>query len=151
MCDQPAVDLPDLQVPTFGNADFVGTEFASEVATRYFRTLMSAEVDYRCARADLNRNRFGPMDFSLKEVLRNLTIKIYQHPKRIYKSKGVAITALSDSLDGLLMLKDHQDLTTTICLDERLQYGKDLFHVLETIRPMFYKLGNTDMKFKVLG
>lgn len=34
--DQPVVDILELPISEFGNVDLVGTEFAWEVAVRYF-------------------------------------------------------------------------------------------------------------------
>ncbi|XP_014558899.1 hypothetical protein COCVIDRAFT_24632 [Bipolaris victoriae FI3] len=149
--EQPILDLPHLSVPPFANSRFVGIEFASEAATRYFRAITVAEIDYRCVRAHINRNRFGPMCFPIKEIISRLTISVYENSLYGLGMSGFAKTALEDSLDSLLMLKSNRHLKVKIYLPWRIQYKKSLFQVLETIRPFSATFRNANMDVRVLG
>ncbi|KAF5849233.1 hypothetical protein GGP41_006155 [Bipolaris sorokiniana] len=149
--DQPILDLPPLSVPPFANSEFVGIEFASEAATRYFRAITVAEINHRCVRAHLNRNRFGPMCFPIKEAINSLTISVDENSSYGLGMSRFAKTALEDSLDSLLMLKSNRHLKVKIYLPCRIQYKKGLFEVLETIRPFFATFRDANMDVRVLG
>ncbi|KAL6156903.1 hypothetical protein ACJBU6_04486 [Exserohilum turcicum] len=149
--DQPAVDLLDLPVPRYANSSFVGNEFASEVAMRYFRALTGAAIDYRCVRAHLNRSYFGPMHLTMKDVIKNVVMTISRVAYCSYGTKVFAADALADSLESLFILKDHRNLPIEIYLDHTLQYKPALFEILEIIRPMFLQFRDAKMNVKVLG
>lgn len=145
--DELTVHLPDLPVPVFANPRFVGTEFATEFAVRYVRHLSAAEVDYRCVRAYLNRDRFGPLQFPLKRFINRLDINICSSGIEFFAEMG-----WRDSLDGLLMLKDNRSFgTITIYLPDWMQYRPSFFEFLELTRPFFRKFREYSMDVKILG
>lgn len=143
--------MPDPSVPRFADSRFVGTEFATEAATRYFRALTGAEINYRCVRAHLNRSRFGCMDFPLKKIINNLTISLPDCIEYNYGTMYLAKTALADSLDSLLMLKENRDVKIVIYLPEMMQYHKMLFEFLEVCRPFHSLFRDAKMDVKILG
>lgn len=149
---QPAENLPDLPVPQFANSNFVGTDFASEAAQRYFRALTGAEIDYRCVRANLDRERFGPMYLPFKKVVNPLIISVGDD-SWVYTFGQIqyAKAMLIDSLDSLLTLKDDPDMKIIIYLSPNMQYRKMFFEFLEIARPFFYQLRDANMDVKILG
>ncbi|USP80337.1 uncharacterized protein yc1106_07611 [Curvularia clavata] len=147
--NQPAVHLPDLPVPIFANPSLVGTEFAAEFALRYVRALTAAEIDHRCVRAHLNRDRFGSLHFPFKRFINCLTITVGCDSFGFIESFAEA--AWRDSLDALLTLKDDRSIKIIIYLSTWMQYRVRLFEVLEVTRPFFYKFRENSMNVKVFG
>jgi hypothetical protein len=148
-----AIDLP---VPPFANSHLVGNEFAQETATYYFRMRRIAEVDYRCVRAYLERDRFGPMPFLVKNVIRRLVIKIdWDMCKHTYfgedSREDFAYDALADSIASLLILRHHKDMAIEIYLHPDMQFCPSLYRVLETMKPGYLSLREANVNIKVLG
>lgn len=148
--DRPAEHSSDLPVPIFANPRFFGTDFASEFALRYVRALNGAEIDYRCVRAHINRDRFGSLEFPFKKFINCLTIAVGE-----IDGYGLdppfAETAWRDSLDSLLGLKDNRSVKIIVYLPERVQYQKRFFEILEATRPFFHIFGENSMDVKILG
>ncbi|KAF1829475.1 hypothetical protein BDW02DRAFT_573931 [Decorospora gaudefroyi] len=140
--------VTDLPVPRYANADLVGHQFAAEAAEWYLRMRKEAEVDYRCVRAYLERDRFGPMPLFIRNCIRRLIIKIDCQASLI---TGMDYEALRDSMDSLLMLKDHDDLAIEIYLDQGLQYHLAFYRVLEIIKSAYLVLREANLDIKVLG
>ncbi|KAL1800253.1 hypothetical protein ACET3X_000595 [Alternaria dauci] len=149
--DEAATNAPELPVPRFANVTFVGVDFASEAATRYFRVLSGAELDYRYVRAHLERNHFGPMVFAVKKDIRCLVMKIEETAMTIYPGKRIALDALTDSMNSLLMLKDYQDISIKIYLEAGMQSSLAFYQALEAIKPVFMTLREANIDIKVLG
>ncbi|KAB2105704.1 hypothetical protein AG0111_0g5635 [Alternaria gaisen] len=149
--DEAVINAPELPVPRFANVTFVGLEFASEAATRYFRVLSSAELDYRYVRAHLERNRFGPMRFSVKNEIRRLVMTIDESAGTIYPGTRIAREALNDSMNSLLMFKDHQNISIEIYLEAGMQWSLAFYQALEVIKPVFMTLREANIDIKVLG
>jgi hypothetical protein len=147
--DRSGIDLP---VPHFTNAHVMGNEFAEEAATYYFRVRRIAEVDYRCVRAYLERDRFGPMPFLVKNAIRRLTIKIdWDMCKGTYFGGDFAYEALTDSIDSLGLLQNHKEMAIEIFLHPDIQFCPSLYRVLDTIKPGFLLLREANVNIKVLG
>ncbi|KAG9381428.1 hypothetical protein A1F94_008748 [Pyrenophora tritici-repentis] len=144
---QTSMEMPEILVPQFANAAVVGAEFASEAAALYFRTLIGAEIDYRCVRAHLERETVGTMPCSVAKTIRRLTVKIEEG----YIGWVIDYEALKDCMQSLLMLKDRGGMCIEIYLNSSIQYSGALFRVLETIRPFYLALRDTKVKIKVFG
>lgn len=144
---QAGVQTAEIPVPQFANSVFVGDVFASEAAALYFRTLIGAEIDYRCVRNHLEREKIGAMPFPLAKTIRRLTIKIEEE----YIGWVIDYEVLKDCIQSLLMLKDHSGICVEIYLNSNIQYSGALFRVLETIKPVFFALRDTKVEIKVLG
>jgi hypothetical protein len=150
--DQSTMAPIDLPVPRFANAHFMGNDFAEEAATYYFRVRRIAEIDYRCVRAYLERDRFGPLIFLVKNAIRRLTIKIdWDMCKGTYSGEDFAYEALSDSMDSLHLLQNHKDMAIEIFLHTDMQFCPSLYRVLDTIMPVFLLLREANVNIKVLG
>jgi hypothetical protein len=146
--DESVVSAPELPVPRFANATFVGVDFASEAAARYFRVLSGAELDYRYVRAHIERDHFGPMPFAVKNDIRRLVMKI---DESAYPGRWIAPAALTDSMNSLLMLKDHHDISIRVYLESELQWSLAFYQALELIKPVFMMLREINIDIKVLG
>jgi len=142
-----SMETPEISVPRFANATLVGIEFASEAAVLYFRALIGAEIDYRCARAHLERENVGEMPCPVAKTIRRLTIKIEEE----YTGWAIDYKVLKECMQSLLLLKDHDGICIEIYLNSSIQYSGALFRVLETIKPVFLALCATKVKIKVLG
>jgi hypothetical protein len=137
-----------LPAPCIADARFIGEDFAREAATLFFRKLTEAEVDYRLVRAYLEMEKFGNMTFHPRDIIRRLTIDIAWSisPREIF-----AYADLQDSLNSLLTLPIREDFSIIIYLSRDLQFSRDLFCVLDTIKPSYQALVKKGMKIKVLG
>jgi hypothetical protein len=149
--DEAAINAPDLPVPRFANATFVGVDFASEAAARYFRVLSGTELDYRYVRAHIERDHLGPMAFAVKDDIRRLVITIDESGGTIYTGRRIACRALNDSMNSLLMLRDHQNLSVRIYLESDMQWSLAFYQALEAIKPVFLTLREANIDIKVLG
>lgn len=138
----------NLKVPFFADPAIVDSNFANEAAMWYFRMLTRAEFDYRHVRGYLQRDTFGSMKFIPRNAIRRLTIDIDWD---IQKNEDFAYAALRDSMNSLLMLKDHKNLTIEIYLCRHLQFSSTLFPVLDIIKPIFHILETKGPGIKVMG
>jgi hypothetical protein len=145
--------VPDLSVPQFANADFMGNDFAQEATSWYYRTRRIAEVDYRWVRAYLERDSFGPTRLLVRNTIRPLTVKIDWDifKNQYFGREKFAYDALKDSMDSLRMLQDHRDMTIEIYLHRDLQFCPSLYRILETIRPSYLLFRGAKIDMKVLG
>jgi hypothetical protein len=137
-----------LPAPYFANARFVGENFAREAATRFFRALTETEVHYTMVRAYLDVETFGNMAFRPREVIRHLTIDVAWS---VSEWEELAYSDLWDCMNSLLALQVRNDLTIDIYLSRDLQFSRNLFHVLDTIKPAYQTLVQKGVKIKVLG
>ena len=147
----PNVKFSDISVPLFANSKFVGTEFAFEATLRYFKALTSAEIDYRCVRPNLERDRFGPMHLPLKKVMNPLIISMNHTWAYTFGQTQFEKRQLKDSLDSLLTLKDDRDIKIIIYLCPTMQRKKILFEFLEIARPFFHTFRDANMDVKFMG
>jgi hypothetical protein len=151
LSDEAGTTAPDLPVPRFANATFVGVDFASEAAARYFRSLSNAELDYRYVRVHLERNNFGPMEFAVRDNIQHLVMTIDEKHGTIYPGKRIASRALDDSMNSLLMLKDNRSLRVEIYLEPGMQWSLAFYQALEVIKPVFLTLCEANINIRVLG
>jgi hypothetical protein len=137
-----------LRMPFFADARFVGEDFAKEAATFFFRTLTDAELHYQFVSTYLRIERLGNMEFRPREVTRRLIIDIAWS---ISQQKEVSYPDLQDTLDSLLTLPVRDDLAIVIYLGRDLQYSRNMFCVLDMIKPVFQALVQKGVNIKVLG
>jgi hypothetical protein len=149
--DEAGTNVLDLPVPRFANATFVGVDFASEAAARYFRSLSNAEIDYRYVRAHLERNNFGPMEFAVRDNIQHLVMRVDETYGTIFPGKRIASRALDDSMNSLLMLKDNRNLRVEIYLEPGMQWSMAFYQALEVIKPVFLTLCEANIDIRVLG
>jgi hypothetical protein len=84
----------------------------------------------------------------MRNVICRLTIT---HDWEILRSEEVLYEALDDSTNSLLMLKDHNDLTIEVYLNQDIQFSRTFCHVLETIRPVYLSLREANIDIKALS
>jgi hypothetical protein len=138
----------NLLMPFHTDARFVGEAFAREAATYFFRMLTDAEVHYQLASAYLRIEELGNMSFRPRDVVRRLTIDIAWS---ISQRKEVAYSDLQDTLESLLTLPMRDDLAILMYLGRDLQYSRNMFCVLDMIKPVFCTLFQKGVNIKVLG
>jgi hypothetical protein len=137
-----------LRMPFFADARFVEEDFAKEAATFFFRTLTDAELHYQFVSTYLRIERLGNMEFRPRDVTRRLIIDIAWS---ISQQKEVSYSDLQDTLDSLLTLPVRDDLAIVIYLGRDLQYSRNMFCVLDMIKPVFQALVQKGVNIKVLG
>jgi hypothetical protein len=138
----------NLPMPFFTDARFVGKALARESATYFFRMLTDAELHYQRVSTYLRIEKLGNLEFRPRDIIRRLTIDIAWS---ISQQKEVAYSDLQDTLDSLLSLPVRDDLAIVIYLGRDLQYSRNMFCVLDMIKPVFQTLVRKGMNIKVMG
>lgn len=141
-----------LRAPFYAAADFVGPHFAREAALWYFQKLTNAEVDYKAVHDFLRMKEFGNQAFTPVTTLRTLNIALdWDISNRSKENYYIDQDALRFNLQSLLTLKPHEDFSVVLYLDRNLQFSREMFHALETIRPIYHDVVKSGLNFKVLG
>jgi hypothetical protein len=137
-----------IHAPFFADARLVDPQFALEASIYFFRSISTAEVHYRFVRAFCEMSTFGNMSFRPINVIRRLTIDVAW---LIYQWRDFAYTEFRENMEHLLTLPVKDDFEIVIYLPWCMQFSRLLFHVLETLRPVYKALVEKNMKIKVLG
>lgn len=139
-----------LRVPYFVDANYVGEAFAREAATLFWRLITDAEIHYRLVRSFLNMSSFGNMSLRPCDIIRRLVIDVGFSQAGYYRV-NVVLAELIDGLESLLALPVRDDLEIIIYIEREIQFSRNLFKVLEVMKPTYHALTQKGMKVKVLG
>jgi hypothetical protein len=137
-----------IHAPFFADAHIANSQFALEASTHFFRSVSNAEVHYRFVRAFCEMSTFGHMAIRPIDIIRRLSINIEW---QIYQWRDFAYTEFRQSMEYLLTLPVKDDFEIVIYLPRCMQFSRLLFHILETLRPIYKALAEKGMKIKVLG
>jgi hypothetical protein len=137
-----------INVPFFADTHFADTQFALEAAAYFFRSASTAEAHYRFVRAFCEMSKFGNLSIRPINIIRRLSINIAW---QIYQWQDFSYSEFRENMEYLLTLPVKDDFEIVIYLPRCMQFSRLLFHILETLRPIYKALVEKDMKMKVLG
>jgi hypothetical protein len=151
-----------LVAPYFADPRYTGEDFANEAAERFFSSLTQAEVHYQAVQGYLQIDTFDSLQMAPRDFIRRLTINIEWSfsinplTRCSYMSGHVASldpawTDLESNLDSLLRLPIKDSFSIVIYLSRDLQFSRNLFCALDTIKPVYLTLVAKGMRVKVLG